>query len=281
MATYVDQLKSGISYMASAGETGRRSLDGMVAPVNGAISEISGAANQLQDLPFIGPEVGAKVQRLMRGVTAAQAKVGAVVATYSKATRALTQIDERVAELGSQVDKAKAAAAKIAGSIPGLKNIVPTGTFATDATPPVEAVKAFPHLLIIQPVKAGAAAFYCNLDTAAFDELQRQTEYRWASQERLSRRPAQQAIGIGEEKLTIKGAIFPAFKGGTKQLDTLRTMAALLLPLGLTTGYGLVLGNWCLKSIQEDQSALLHGGIPRKQGFTLEFTRYGDDLQNI
>ena len=26
--------------------------------------------------------------------------------------------------------------------------------------------------------------------------------------------------------------------------------------------------------------ALLQGGIPRKQGFTLEFVRYGDDLQN-
>jgi len=41
-----------------------------------------------------------------------------------------------------------------------------------------------------------------------------------------------------------------------------------------------VLGNWCLKNIEEEQSALLQGGILRKQGFTLEFVRYGDDLQN-
>jgi uncharacterized protein len=35
-----------------------------------------------------------------------------------------------------------------------------------------------------------------------------------------------------------------------------------------------------LKNIEEEQSALLQGGIPSKQGFTLEFVRYGDDLQN-
>jgi len=67
---------------------------------------------------------------------------------------------------------------------------------------------------------------------------------------------------------------------GIKQLDTLRGIGAQLQPLGLTTGYGDVLGNWCLKNIEEEQSALLQGGIPRKQGFTLEFVRYGDDLQN-
>ena len=41
-----------------------------------------------------------------------------------------------------------------------------------------------------------------------------------------------------------------------------------------------MLGNWCLKNIEEEQSALLQGGIPCKQGFTLAFVRYGDDLQN-
>ena len=69
-------------------------------------------------------------------------------------------------------------------------------------------------------------------------------------------------------------------KGGLKQLDTLRSIGAQLQPLGLTTGYGDVLGNWCLKSIEEEQGAFLQGGIPRKQTFTLEFVRYGDDLQN-
>ena len=144
----------------------------------------------------------------------------------------------------------------------------------------MEAVKPYPHLLILQPLNTGAKPYYFNLDTAAFDELVRSTEFRWASQERLTRRPAQQAIGMGNERITLKGAIYPGFKGGLKQLNTLRSIGAQLQPLGLTTCYGDVLGNWCLKNIEEEQSALLQGGITRKQGFTLEFVRYGDDLQN-
>ncbi|WP_443701132.1 phage tail protein [Pseudomonas sp.] len=279
---YMEQLQAGVKYLATAGETGRRSLDGMLGPVNGAISEITGATSELEGLPIIGPAVGAKLQRVMRGVNAAQAKVGAVVATYNQASRAVSQIDERLGVLKEQAARASTAINKIAGKIsPSLANIVPTAAFAADATPAVEAVKPFPHLLIIQPLKPEATPYYFNLDTAAFDELRRSTEFRWASQERLTRRPAQQAVGMGEEKITLKGAIFPGFKGGLKQLDTLRAVGAQLLPLSLTTGYGDVLGTWCLKNIEEEQSALLQGGIPRKQGFTLEFTRYGDDLQNV
>ena len=278
---YMEQLQSGLKYLTAAGETGRRSLDGMLGPVNGAIGEISGAASELSDLPFIGPAVGAKVQRLMRGVNAAQAKVGAVVATYNKATRAASQIEERLGVLKEQAGKAATAINKIAGKVsPSLANIVPTGALGADATPAAEAVKPFPHLLIMQPLKPGSTPFYFNLDTAAFDELKRSSEFRWASQERLSRRPAQQAVGMGEERITLTGAIFGGFKGGIKQLDTLRSIGAQLQLLCLTTGYGEVLGNWSLKNIEEEQSALLQGGIPRKQGFTLEFVRYGDDLQN-
>ena len=180
---------------------------------------------------------------------AAQAKVGAVVATYNKATRAASQTEERLGVLKEQAGKAATAINKVAGKVsPSLANIVPTGALGVDATPAAEAVKPFPHLLIMQPLKPGSTPFYFNLDTAAFDELKRSSEYRWASQERLNRRPAQHCR--------------PASTAG------------------LTTGYGEVLGNWCLKNIEEEQSALLQGGIPRKQGFTLEFVRYGDDLQN-
>ncbi|ROL86126.1 phage tail protein [Pseudomonas chlororaphis] len=279
---YMEQLQSGLKYLAAAGETGRRSLDGMMGPVNGAISEITGAAAELEGVPFVGPAVGQKLQRVMRSVNAAQAKVGQVVSTYNKASRAVSQIDERVGVLKEQAARAATAVNKIAGNIsPALANIVPTSSLLGDASVLPEAVTPFPHLLIIQPQDPQAQPYYFNLDTAAFDELRRSTEFRWASQERLTRRPAQQAVGIGEEKITLKGAIFPGFKGGIKQLDTLRSIGARLAPVTLTTGYGDVLGIWCLKSLEEDQSELMQGGIPRKQGFTLEFVRYGDDMQNI
>ena len=279
---YLEQMQSGFKYLVSAGEAGRRSIDGIMGPVNGAISEITGAAAELENVPFLPPGAGEKLQRVMRGIGAAQAKVGAVVETYSRASRAASQIDERLGVLKEQAAKAGAAINKVAGKVsPSLANVLPTEALGLSQTPLAEAVKPFPHLLIIQPLKPNTQPYYFNLDTAAFDELRRQTEFRWASQERLSRRPAQQAIGMGEEKMILKGSIFPGFKGGLKQLDTLRSIGAQLLPLTLTTGYGEVLGTWCLKTLDEEQSALLQGGIPRKQVFTLEFVRYGDDLQNV
>ncbi|MCT4497626.1 phage tail protein [Pseudomonas sivasensis] len=279
---YMEQLQSGFKSLVQAGEAGRHSIDDMIGPVNGAIGEITGAADELSSIPGVPPGVGEKLQRVMRGINAAQSKVGTVLATYSKATRALSAIDERLGTLKEQAARASTAINQMAGKIsPSLANILPTSALAPNSTPMAEAVKPFPHLLILQPLQTNAQPFYFNLDTAAFDELRRQTEFRWASQERLSRRPAQQAVGMGEEKLSLKGAIFPAFKGGLKQLDTLRSIGAQLLPLNLTTGYGVVLGTWCLRSLEEEQGALLAGGIPRKQTFSLELTRYGDDMQNV
>lgn len=280
--TYMEQLQSGFKSLVQAGEAGRRSIDDMIGPVNGAISEITGAAEELASLPGVPPGVGEKLQRVMRGIGAAQSKVGTVLATYNKGTRTMSGLDERMETLKEQAYRAGTAINQIAGKVdPRLANILPTSALAPNATPMAEAVKPFPHLLILQPLQTNAQPFYFNLDTAAFDELRRQTEFRWASQERLSRRPAQQGVGMGEEKLSLKGAIFPTFKGGLKQLDTLRSIGAKLLPLNLTTGYGFVLGTWCLRSLEEEQGALLAGGIPRKQTFSLEFTRYGDDMQNV
>lgn len=279
---YMEDLQSGFKYLVKAGEAGRKDLDGMLGPVNGAIGSLTGAASELEGIPFVGPAIGAKLQRITGAIGAAQAKVGQVVSAYGKATRAASEIDSRIDELGVQAARAKAAVNTLAAKIrPGSEPIFSTASLAPNGTPAPEAVKPFPHLMIMQPLTPNTPAYFFNLDTAAFDELSRSSAFRWAAQERLSRRSAQQGVGIGEDKLTLKGAIFPGFKGGLKQLNTLRSIGSQLQPLLLTTGYGEVLGNWCLVSINEDQSALLQGGIPRKQAFTLEFTRYGDDMQDL
>ncbi|SDB18349.1 hypothetical protein SAMN03159382_01640 [Pseudomonas sp. NFACC23-1] len=279
---YMEQLQSVFKSLLAAGEAGRTSLDGMLGPLNGAISDMTGAASELEGVPFIGPAIGAKVQRTMRAINAAQSAVGQVAARYNQAVTAAGQVQERLGSLKEQAGKAGAAINRIAGQVsPSLSNIMPTGSFAPQLTPAAEAVKPFPHLLIMQPLEPNAQPYYFNLDTAAFEELRRQTSFRWAGQERLTRSIAQQAVGQGEDKISLKGAIFPGFKGGLKQLDTLRTIGRRLQPVNLTTGYGEVLGTWCLLNIEEEQSNLLAGGIPRKQSFSLEFVSYGDDLQNV
>lgn len=115
-----------------------------------------------------------------------------------------------------QAARAGAAINRIAGKVsPSLANILPTGSFAAEMTPAAEAVKPFPHLLIIQPLKPEAQPYYFNLDTAAFDELRRQTAFRWAGQERLTRSIAQQAVGQGEDKLSLKGRSIRCSRAGS------------------------------------------------------------------
>ena len=217
----------------------------------------------------------------MRAINAAQSTVGQVASTYSQVVSGAAAVQDRIGSLKEQAGRASAAISRIAGQAsPTLANILPTSALAPLATPAADAIKPFPHLLILQPLDAKLQPYYFNLDTAAFDELRRQTSARWAGQERLTRTIAQQAVGQGEDKITLKGVIFTS-RGGIKQLDALRTIVRRLQPVSLVTGYGDVLGTWCLTSLDEEQGALLAGGIPRKQGFSLEFVKYGNDMQNV
>ncbi|MEB5932340.1 phage tail protein [Pseudomonas mosselii] len=280
--TYLEQLQATLHALVKAGEAGRRRADAMLDPMNDAIVHIQGAVGELEALPVVGPIIGAKLQRTMRAITNAQARVAKVVAKYDQAVAVVRQVRDRIDGFAAHAAKAGAAIRRVVGEVRSTVNgVLSTLGFAPEATPAAEAVKPFPHLLVLQPLKAGAAPYYFNLDTAAFDQLRRQTRFRWAGQERLSRASAQQAVSLGEESINIQGAIFPGFKGGIGQLQTLRSIGRQLLPLSLTTGYGEVLGTWCLTSIEEEQSVLLAGGIPRKQGFSLEFVSYGQDLHNV
>ncbi|AZC22924.1 MULTISPECIES: phage tail protein [Pseudomonas] len=279
---YMEQLQSGLQSLVAAAEAGRRSADEMLGPMNGAIGDITGAALELENLPVVGPQVGTRLRRILRGIDAAQSRVGEVAAQYNQAVTVAGQVQQRLGALQEQTAKVGAAINRIGGQIsPALGTIFPSSLFAAKETPTAEAVKPFPHLLILQPLGAASQPYYFNLDTAAFDELRRQTSFRWTGQERLGRSSAQQAVGLGDERISLKGAIFPGFKGGLGQLQALRSIGRQLRPLSLTTGYGEVLGTWCLTSIDEDQGHLLAGGIPRKQAFSLEFVSYGDDLQNL
>ncbi|MCO7518765.1 MULTISPECIES: phage tail protein [unclassified Pseudomonas] len=280
--TYLEQLQATLHALVKAGEAGRRRADAMLEPMNEAIGHVQGAVAELEGLPVVGPLIGAKLQRTMRAIASAQARVAKVLSKYDQALGVVRQVRERIDAVAGHVAKAGAAIRRVAGEVRSAVNgVLSTLGFAPEATPAPEAVKPFPHLLVLQPLKAGSAPYYFNLDTAAFDQLRRQTRFRWAGQERLSRENAQQAVSLGEESITLRGAIFPGFKGGIGQLQTLRSIGRQLLPLSLTTGYGEVLGTWCLTSIEEEQSMLLAGGIPRKQGFSLEFVSYGPDLHNV
>jgi len=80
--------------------------------------------------------------------------VGNVVATYNRAARAISAIDERVGTLKEQAARAATAINPLAGKIsPELANILPTSALAPNLTPMAEAVKPFPQLLIRHPTQ--------------------------------------------------------------------------------------------------------------------------------
>jgi phage protein U len=134
------------------------------------------------------------------------------------------------------------------------------------------------HLLVL--TAQSGESYYFNLSTAGFDTLRRQTSYNVASQDRLTRRTALQAVSKGGESITVSGAIFTRKSGGG-QLNRLRDIGYSMTPLNLITGYGDALGRWYLTRIEEEQSGLFTDGMPRKQQFTLEFQRYGEDYTNL
>lgn len=116
-----------------------------------------------------------------------------------------------------------------------------------------------------------------SIDSAAYQELKHSQAYRWQTQERLQRRPAMQFVGAGEESIELSGVIYPHFKGGLDQLDTMRAEASKGQPLLLVDGLGFVWGRWVITQIDEGQSFLQGNGQPLKQSFQLKLVNYGAD----
>lgn len=107
--------------------------------------------------------------------------------------------------------------------------------------------------------------------------MQHSQAYRWQAQERIQRRPAMQFLGAGEESIELSGVIYPHFKGGLEQLDTMRAEASKGQPLLLVDGLGFVWGQWVITQIDEGQSFFQGNGQPLKQSFQLKLVNYGAD----
>lgn len=234
--------------------------------VGDAISEAKGAVvnRGLAVIGMAGREINSQITRI------AGAEVGRHLAPLVQRGSdalgaALKGTSQRFLGMGS--GQGEAPVSILSRASPALLSSVGPGASGASA-----------HLLIL--TSTGGEQFFFGLPTAAFDTLKRVTNYNVAAQERLQRNEAMQAVSKGGETITLAGAIYTAGKAGGRQIDTLRRIGAGMLPLDLATGYGDVLGRWYLAQIEEEQFAILSDGAPRKQTFSLEFRRYGDDYQN-
>jgi phage protein U len=130
-------------------------------------------------------------------------------------------------------------------------------------------------------VMMALGSYLFTVDTAAFQELERTSEYRWPLQERILHRPTAQWVGIGKDQITFDGVIYGAFdrggvKAGTYQIQKMRELAETGVEQRLVDGRGNDYGEWCILTIVERATDFADHGGPRKQKFTITITRQGE-----
>jgi phage protein U len=140
--------------------------------------------------------------------------------------------------------------------------------------------------------ETGLILFYVpakGIDTPNFESIQRDAQYTWTSADRLSRDPAMQFTGPGEDNVVIEGRMYPYHFGGLSTLERLRIagragkpmLLVRFYPLTNPDGYGSeVIGNYALKRVRTVESKIGRIGIAHKVEFTVELQRYGDDLSS-
>lgn len=117
--------------------------------------------------------------------------------------------------------------------------------------------------------------------TAAYQELNRTTNYKWGEQAVFGDWDNLQFLGPGEDTQSLTGVVYPEFKGGTGQIDELRALAATGSPQLLISGTGKILGYWVINSITEGQTKFAAFGVPRRQEFTVNMRKYSDSAARL
>lgn len=128
-----------------------------------------------------------------------------------------------------------------------------------------------------------------------FESLDRDVQFTWAAQQRLSRSPARQFTGMGDEAISIEGTLYPHLFGGLKTLDNLRADGAKGQPMALvrfvtmtadpTQGLpkqfsGELLGEFVLTRVRQRDVVIGKEGLPLKVQFSIELMGYGGDAND-
>ncbi|WP_454563031.1 phage tail protein [Pseudomonas sp. AIG] len=119
--------------------------------------------------------------------------------------------------------------------------------------------------------------FVFSLSTAAYQALQRQTEWRHASRNRVGSAPARQFLGRGDDSITLPGVILPELAGSALSLDALRLMANTGKAWPMVEGSGRIYGLWIIESLSETKTLFFRDGTPRRIEFTVSLKRIDDD----
>lgn len=123
--------------------------------------------------------------------------------------------------------------------------------------------------------------FIFSLETLAYQEFQRQTQWRHGSTSRIGTNPARQYLGRGDDTITLPGVLLPALAGTPTSLDVLRDMADSGKAWALVEGTGRVYGAWIIESLSETRTLFFPDGAARRIEFTLTLQRIDDDRVDL
>lgn len=123
--------------------------------------------------------------------------------------------------------------------------------------------------------------FVFSLSTLAYQELQRQTNWRHAVSNRVNAQPAIQFAGRGDETITLPGILLPELAGQVVSLDELRAMGNSGRAWPLVDGTGRLYGVFVIENLSETQSLFFLDGTARRIEFNLALKRVDDGRADL
>ena len=115
--------------------------------------------------------------------------------------------------------------------------------------------------------------FAFGMQTAAYDELRRQMQFKHGAAVRVGERDNYQYLGAGEEIVTLSGTVAPGVTGTLASITQLENMGLGGQAYVLVDGAGYVYGVYFIQSLETTQRYLFPDGTPRRVDFSLTLCR--------
>ncbi|MDF7662406.1 phage tail protein [Erwiniaceae bacterium L1_54_6] len=115
--------------------------------------------------------------------------------------------------------------------------------------------------------------------TAPYQSMEQQTDFRHVKNDRVGKSANWQYIGAGEDTITLTGTLYPEITGGDVSLSSLRTMAYAGKAWPLIEGTGTIYGMFAITSIRENRTEFMQDGKAQKIEFTLTLKKQSEDIR--